>query len=99
MIDVTMPFEGSPSALEDDAVAKVDKYRPLCAQLSTHFASVIFLPFVIGSLGSWYPGNEDVLRHLHTGYRYATLMRKLCVTSDISWILNIWYTSKCTKRH
>ena len=98
LVDVTMPFEGSPSALEDAAAAKIAKYRPLCTQLSTHFASVIFLPFIIGSLGSWYPGNEDVLHHLRIGHRYTTLMRKLCVASAIGGTQNIWYTSMCTRR-
>ena len=98
LVDVTMPFEGSPSALEEAAATKIAKYQPLCHQLSTHFASVKFLPFVIGSLGSWFPGNEEVLKLLHIGHRYAILMRKLCVSSAIGGSRNIWYTSMCTKR-
>ena len=98
LVDVTMPFEGSPSALEEAAATKIAKYQPLCHQLSTHFASVKFLPFVIGSLGSWFPGNEEVLKLLHIGHRYAILMRKLCVSSAIGGSQNIWYTSMCTKR-
>ena len=46
--------------------------------------------FVIGALGSWDPGNEEVLRKLLIGRGYAALFRKLCCTEAIKGSYNIW---------
>ena len=79
LVDVCCPFEGSPNALEDAARSKVDKYEPLRQVLLGRYASVEILPFIVGSLGSWYPPNDRVLSRFHIGWRYASLMRRLCV--------------------
>eukprot|EP00731_Ephydatia_muelleri_P013720 Em0007g1030a len=76
--DVSCSFEGSPTALEEAAQAKLLKYEPLRQSL-LRFPQVTILPFIVGSLGSWYPPNDKVLSTLHIGSRYASLMRKLCV--------------------
>lgn len=49
MIDVTVPFD-SPGNLESAYQRKVAKYSDFGRTL----------PLVVGSLGSWYPGNEDI---------------------------------------
>ena len=98
LVDVTCPFEGSPSALEVAAQAKLDKYEPLRQTLLQRYQSVQVYPFVVGSLGSWYKGNDAVLSALHVGYKYARLMRRLCVVSAISGSQHIWYSNMCHKR-
>ena len=98
LVEVSCPFEGTPTALEDAARMKVDKYEPLCQVLRQKYTSVEVLPFIVGALGSWYPPNDRVLSRLHIGWRYASLMRRLCVVSAIAGTQKIWYNSMCTKR-
>ena len=61
------------------------------------FERVEVFPFTVGSLGSWFPPNDEVLRNLHIGWKYTVLMRKLCVASAISGSQNIWYRSTCSQ--
>ena len=98
IVEVTCPFEGGPSALQDAADAKVTKYQPLKTALLQHYSSVEILPFVVGSLGSWLPGNDKVLSRLRIGYKYASRMRRLCVVSAIAGSQSIWYNSICARR-
>ncbi|KAL5510054.1 hypothetical protein EMCRGX_G005524 [Ephydatia muelleri] len=96
LVDVCIPFEGVPEALQDAAQEKVRKYEPLRQTLLSRFERVEVLPFVVGSLGSWFPPNEEVLRKLHIGWRYAALMRRLCVASAIAGSQDIWFRSTCS---
>ena len=98
IVEVTCPFEGSPTVLEDAARAKVEKYEPLRQILAQRYSSVEVLPFIVGSLGSWYPPNDAALSRLHIGWKYARLMRRLCVMSAIAGSQYIWYKTMCTQR-
>ncbi|KAL5509813.1 hypothetical protein EMCRGX_G005243 [Ephydatia muelleri] len=98
IVDVSCPFEGSPLALEEAAKTKLMKYEPLKQHLLQTYNSVTILPFIVGSLGSWYPANDRVLSSLRIGRKYASLMRKLCVVSAVAGSQNIWYASMCTHR-
>ena len=98
LVEVSCPFEGSPTALEDAARSKTEKYEPLRQTLLQKYTSVEVLPFIVGALGSWYPPNDRVLSRLHIGWRYASLMRRLCVVSAIAGTQAIWYNSMCTRR-
>ena len=98
LVEVSCPFEGSPTALEDAARSKIEKYEPLRQALLQRYASVEILPFIVGSLGSWYPPNDRVLTRLHIGWKYASLMRRLCVVSAIAGSQAIWYKKMCTQR-
>ena len=89
LIEVSCPFEGTPTALEDAANNKVAKYEPLRQQLLQCYAEVTIHPFIVGSLGSWFPGNDRVLSALRVGHKYAALMRRLCVVSAIAGSQNI----------
>ncbi|KAL5509940.1 hypothetical protein EMCRGX_G005390 [Ephydatia muelleri] len=61
LVDVCIPFEGSPEALQDAAQEKRRKYEPLCQTLLTCFERVEVFPFVIGSLGtSSIVGSQDI---------------------------------------
>lgn len=84
LVDVCIPFEGSPDALQMAASMKVDKYLPLQQALLARYDKVEVLPFIIGSLGSWYPPINTVLRRLHIGRYYSFLMRRLCVASSMN---------------
>ena len=95
LVEVSCLFKGFPNALEDAARAKVEKYEPLRQELLQRHATVNILLFIVGSLGSWYPGNDRVLSTIHIGHRYANLMRRLCVLLAIAGLQNIWYQSIC----
>ena len=96
LVDVCIPFEGAPEALHDAAEEKVRKYEPLRQSLLARFDRVEVFPFVVGSLGSWFPPNDEVLKRLSIGWKYAALMRKLCVASTIAGSQDIWYHSTCS---
>ena len=98
LVEVSCPFKGAPLVLEEAAKAKVEKYEPLKQTLLQQYTTVNVFPFIVGSLGSWYPGNDKVLSTLQIGRRYANLMRKLCVVSAIAGSQAIWYRSMCTQR-
>lgn len=83
IIDVCVPFEGSPEALQQ-AAQEVTKYELLRQTLLQRFERVEVFPFIVGSLGSWFPPNDDLLRSLRVSWKYAALMRRLCVASAIS---------------
>lgn len=51
--------------------AKRTKYEPLRLELLRQYSKVTILPFIVGSIGSWFPGNDRVLSSLHIGHRYA----------------------------
>lgn len=52
IVEVSCPFEGSPTALEDAANAKLAKYEHLKQALLRRYSEVDILPFIVGSLGS-----------------------------------------------
>ena len=97
LVDVSIPFEGCPQALEEAAKAKTIKYEPLRQELLLRYDQVEVYPFLIGSLGSLFLGNDLVLHRLHIGRNYAYLMKKLCVASVIAGSQNIWYHSACSR--
>eukprot|EP00731_Ephydatia_muelleri_P036820 Em0330g3a len=97
LVDVCVPFEGSPEALHEAAAEKISKYEPLRQTLLNRFQNVEVFPFVIGSLGSWFPPNDGVLKRLRIGHKYAALMRRLCVASAIAGSQNIWFHSACSR--
>ena len=97
LVDVCVPFEGSPEALHEAAAEKISKYEPLRQTLLNRFQNVEVFPFVIGSLGSWFLPNDGVLKRLRIGHKYAALMRRLCVASAIAGSQNIWFHSACSR--
>ena len=56
----------------------------------TKYVDVKFGVMVVGSLGSWDPDNEDTLKILGIGSKYAVLFRKLCFSDAINGSLEIW---------
>ena len=95
LVGVCVPFEGVPEALQEAAEEKVRKYKSLRRTLLGLFETVKVLPFVVGSLGSWFPPNDEVLKRLHIGWKCTALMRRLCVASVIVGSQDIWFHSAC----
>ena len=69
---------------------KIDKYRSLVDELKEKGYTVDLDAIVVGSLGSWDPANERVLRTFKIDRRYAKLMRKLIVSDTIRWSRDIY---------
>lgn len=90
VVDVTVPFEGE-GTLEEARRGKVEKYNHLREVLAAKgYRNVTIDAFIIGSLGSWDPQNESLVRKLGISRRYMTLFRKLCCWQAISGSYGIW---------
>ncbi|XP_028416671.1 uncharacterized protein T26G10.4-like [Dendronephthya gigantea] len=90
IIDVTCPFDNGPTALEEAAAAKINKYEVLKEHFTEQNRVCHILPFVIGALGSWYPPNEAVLQRLGMTRSYRSLFRKLCCSHVIQGSCDIF---------
>jgi hypothetical protein len=65
------------------AQRKVNKYHYLIDHFQQQNMDAKVFGFVVGSLGAWYNGNEDVLDDLQINKTYRTLFRKLCCADAI----------------
>ncbi|XP_022166275.1 uncharacterized protein LOC111030878 [Myzus persicae] len=84
IVDVTVPFDNRLAAFEAAAAEKKSKYEHLRTELAAqHGCEVLVMPFIVGALGSWDPGN-DIFMKVLCSRSYATLMRKLCVSDTIA---------------
>ena len=91
IVDVTIPYEGEEGAFMKARQEKKTKYQPIADWLVTKgHPDVLIDAFVVGSLGSWDPENEDVMKRLRIGSKYAILFRKLCAVDAIKGSLAIW---------
>ncbi len=59
IVDVTIPFESDEEAFDKARDEKLRKYSPLRDWLTSRGYSVELHAFVVGSLGSWDPDNEE----------------------------------------
>ena len=90
VVDITAPFEGE-AAFQEARKAKEDKYHHLKKVLHDKgYRKVEVDAFVVGALGSWDPGNEQVIRKLSIGHRYTVLFRRLCCTEAIKGSFASW---------
>ncbi|KAL5509989.1 hypothetical protein EMCRGX_G005452 [Ephydatia muelleri] len=90
VVDITVQFEGE-AAFQEARKAKEDKYHHLKKVLHDKgYRKVEVDAFVVGALGSWDPGNEQVIQKLSIGHRYAVLFRRLCCTEAIKGSFAIW---------
>ena len=101
IVDVTVPFEGEEDSLTKARELKEDKYSSLRSWLLTEkgYQEVTVDAFVVGSLGSWDPANEAVLKRLQIHPIYAKLFRKLCCISAIQGSFNIWRSTHTRQRN
>ena len=81
IIDITIPFDNRMGAFEEARRAKEEKYAGLAEALHTRYSTVEVDAIVVGSLGSWDPANDRIMKRL-CSKKYLALFRKLCV-SDV----------------
>ena len=53
--------------------------------------------FVVGTLGTWYPENANLMQVVGIGRKYGTLFKKLCCRDSIAGSYEVW-ASRC-RRH
>jgi len=90
IVDVAVPFDNGPDALATCAAAKREKYEALRKALVAKGKDVQVLGFIVGALGSWFPGNELALNRLGISRSYRKLMRRLCCIDAISGSRDIY---------
>ena len=92
VVDVTVPYESRPDALQKARAEKEQKYEGLRAWMSTQddYTTISVHAFVVGALGSWDPANQDCLRALGIRAGYTKLFRKLCSMEAIKGSHTIW---------
>ena len=88
--DVTVAFENRPEALRAAAAAKEAKYADIARRLREQGKTASVHALVLGSLGTWYRGNENTLRQLRVSRFYARLMRKLMVSDTLRWSRDVY---------
>ena len=91
VIDVCCPFDNDPEAMSNAEIQKVHKYDILKQHFVATGKSCEVLAFVIGSLGSWHPANEAVLRRLGMTKWYKSLFRKLCCSDVIQGSNDVYH--------
>ncbi|CAI6359588.1 unnamed protein product [Macrosiphum euphorbiae] len=90
IIDTTVPFVNRMKAFEEAADEKRAKYEELRKEIAAeHPGEVTVFPFIVGSLGSWDPANDVLVRQL-CSRAYAKLMRKLCVSKVIGYTRDVY---------
>ena len=87
---MAVPFDNGPDALATCAAAKREKYAELRRILVARGKDVQMLGFVVGALGSWFPGNEWALSRLGISRSYQKLMRRLCCIDAIGGSRDIY---------
>ena len=92
VLDVTCAFVSGPDSLEKAAENKRQKYEELCTNLCEESGGkeVQFFPFVVGSLGSWYEGNDRAMAAFGITRRARTALKKVMVTTVINGSNTIW---------
>lgn len=90
IIDVTCPFENRINAFIEARAEKVRKYSPLAQFFSTQGYKCEIEALIVGSLGSWDPLNERLIRRLSVNRRFAKTMRHLMVADAIRYSRDIY---------
>lgn len=89
IIDVTVPFENGLEALEDARKEKLENYSDLARELSNDYVKAKVEAVIEGSLGSWDPGNDALIKRLCSN-KYAKMMRKIIASETIAYSQDIY---------
>ena len=90
VVDVTIPFD-TEQAMAAAKKEKETKYAYLKQILEEKgFTKVTIGAFVVGSLGSWDPANEGIIKSLRIKHTYIKLFRLLCCSNTIEDSQAIW---------
>ena len=90
IIDVTVPIENEYIAFDRARQSKEEKYTDIARELSVDGKKAKVEAVSVGSLGSWDPKNDRVIKRLFSE-GYANLMRKIVVSETITHSSNIYY--------
>ena len=90
LCDVTVSFENRPKALHAAEQEKLTKYAGLVEELRGRGKTASVHALVVGSLRTWYRGNEATLRSLRVSRVYARLMQKLMISDTLRWTRDIY---------
>lgn len=91
VLDICCPFDNRLGALKDAREKKIRKYEPVRTFLLRRYQRVTVEAVVLGSLGSWDPANDKILRRL-CSKSYLQLLKKLAVSETIACSRNIYAT-------
>lgn len=78
-----MPYENDPEAFVRAGSAKIERYLDIVEELRGRNYGVALYPFIVGSLGSWDPGNVRALRALGMPPRQQRKLAKACVVAAL----------------
>ena len=92
IVHVMVPVETDPDAFDKARLEKTQKYADLVQWSRMKYSQVNFGVFIVGSLGTWDTNNEETLKMLRIGHRYAMLFCKLCCVDAMEGSLSIWKT-------
>ena len=86
IIDITVPFEWSPEALQAARDEKERKYGPLAEWLKEemNLTSVSMEALVVGARGAWDPKNSAALRGPSTSAEDSLFSTKSCAPPTLS---------------
>ena len=83
VVDVTVPFENGKDAFLAARAEKVRKYEEDVAELRAMGYRVYVDAFIVGTLGTWDPANNILLRHLRIRKNYLPRFRDLCCATTL----------------
>ncbi|GIY29992.1 retrovirus-related Pol polyprotein from type-1 retrotransposable element R2 [Caerostris extrusa] len=89
LVDIKAPFDNRVESLDLEYKKKIDKYATTVEELKNQGLQATVIPFIVGSLGSWYPLNDVFLRKF-CSKSYINLFKKLCVSDTIKWSRDIY---------
>ena len=89
LIDVACPCD-RPENMTAARGRKREKYAAIKEQLEEKGFQVCCDGFIVGSLGTWDPENDHLLREIGIGRKYGTLFKKLCCRDAIAGSYGVW---------
>ncbi|KDR10762.1 hypothetical protein L798_15393, partial [Zootermopsis nevadensis] len=89
IIDITIPFENRIEAMKEARQWKIEKYKDLARAMSGRFEEVDVDAIILGSLGSWNPENDKVMKTM-CSRKYMYLFKKLYVSDVIRYSRDIY---------
>lgn len=90
VLDVACPFDNTPAAFTNARNEKLAKYQPVATYLRRRYQRVSVHAVLVGTLGSWDPENDRVLRRF-CSRPYLRLFKKLCVSDVIAASRGIYH--------
>ncbi|XP_064462295.1 uncharacterized protein LOC135372751 [Ornithodoros turicata] len=90
IVDVAIPFENRTDSLQAKRREKEQKYEPVKQYLLQRFNRVSIEAVIIGSLGSWDPNNDRLLKRLCSN-NYLKKLKRLAVSDVIRRSRDIYH--------